>query len=407
MIILLYILHFLSWALFIYLAANTAYLLVIALCGRLIPGKKFPPVPGKKSIAVLIPCYKEDLIIIDTARRAAAHDYPESRFTVTVIADKLKPETVAMLRAIPVNVLEVDADMKSRSLFAALTAMPVSGPLAPDITLILDADNIMAPGCLEMVNAAFAKGYQAVQCHRTAKNKQTATAWLDAMSEEININLFRRGPALAGLSAAPIGSGMAFETGLIREIFSSEEIRNNPGEDREIDIQLMLRRIKMEFIEDALVLDEKVASAAVFEKQRVRWLEAQVNHARRFHHADMKDAPRTFLYYNKYIANFLLPRVLTLVVFVLIAAALLLQWAIGVPLLAPAPVAWLAVIGGYFLLLAISIPIAFYSMGTVRALFQVPVLMLSMVKALLKIKKNRTEFLHTEKTFQQDSTDLK
>ncbi len=260
----------------------------------------------------------------------------------------------------------------------------------------------MAPGCLELVNAAFAQGYQAVQCHRTAKNKQTATAWLDAMSEEININLFRRGPALAGLSAAPIGSGMGFETALIRDIFSSEEIRNNPGEDREIDVQLMRRKVKMEFIEDALVLDEKVASAAVFEKQRVRWLEAQVNHARRFYHPDMKEAPRTFLYYNKFIANFLLPRVLTLVVFVLIGAALLLQWAIHIPLMAPGPLAWIAVVGGYFFLLAISIPLAFYSMGTVRALFQVPVLMLSMVKALLRIKKNRTEFLHTEKTFQQD-----
>ncbi len=182
-----------------------------------------------------------------------------------------------------------------------------------DIVMILDADNIMAPGCLEKVNAAFHAGFEAVQCHRTAKNKNTAVALLDAMSEEININLFRRGPSLAGLSAAPIGSGMAFKTALIREIFSTQRILENPGEDREIDMQLMRRQIKMEFLDDALVYDEKVASAVVFEKQRVRWLEAQVNHVRRFFDADMKKAQKTFLFYNKFFQNLLLPRVLTLV----------------------------------------------------------------------------------------------
>ena len=140
----------------------------------------------------------------------------------------------------------------------------------------------MAPGCLEKVNAAFHAGFEAVQCHRTAKNKNTAVALLDAMSEEININLFRRGPSLAGLSAAPIGSGMAFKTALVREIFSTQMILENPAEDREIDMQLMQRQIKMEFLDDALVYDEKVTNAGIFEKQRVRWLEAQVNHVRRF-----------------------------------------------------------------------------------------------------------------------------
>src|SRR4029077_13620905 len=100
----------------------------------------------------------------------------------------------------------------------------------------------------------------------------------DAMSEEINIHLFRRGPAAAGLSALPLGSGMAFRTALINEILSAPSILENPGEDREIDMQLLLRKIKMEFLDDALVYDEKVSVASVFEKQRVRWLEAQLTH---------------------------------------------------------------------------------------------------------------------------------
>ncbi len=388
--------HIISWAIFIYLAANTGYLFIIAVCGRLIPGKKFNSSVEKKTIAVLIPCYREDLIIRDTARQARNHNYPIDLFTVTVIADKLKPETIEALRQIPVNVLPVDLNMKSRSLHAALETKTV---MESDVVMILDADNIMAAGVLEKVNAAFCHGQRAVQCHRTAKNKNTAVALLDAMSEEININLFRRGPAVAGLSAAPIGSGMAFETQLIRDIFSSREILENPGEDREIDMQLMVRKIKMEFIDDALVYDEKVASAAVFEKQRVRWLEAQVNHLRRFYDEDIKKAPKTFLYFNKYFQNLLLPRVLTLVVFCLVIFFLLVQYISHWPLLAPSALVWAGMMGLYFLTLALSIPSEFYSLQTLRALSRVPVLMVSMLKAVLQMKKKRKEFIHTPKSF--------
>ena len=388
--------HLISWIFFIYFAANTIYLFVIALCGLLIRGKKFGVEKDKFRIAVLIPSIREDLIIIDTARQAMAHNYPVSRFTVTVIADKLNPESVRMLRQIPVEVLEVDLSMKSRSLHAALELPHVIGS---DIVMILDADNIMAPGCLEKVNAAFHTGLEAIQCHRTAKNKNTPVAILDAMSEEININLFRRGPALAGLSAAPIGSGMAFRTALIREIFADPDILDNPGEDREIDMQLMKRHIKMEFLDDALVYDEKVASAGVFEKQRVRWLEAQVSHVRRFFDADMKKAQKTFLFYNKFFQNLLLPRVLTLVVFFILIVTLFFQYVLNRPLLQPSPAIWVAMMFLYLFTLLISIPRSFYGRETLMALSRVPLLMISMIRAVLKMKRKRTEFIHTPKSF--------
>jgi cellulose synthase/poly-beta-1,6-N-acetylglucosamine synthase-like glycosyltransferase len=388
--------HIFSWAVFIYFAANTVYLFVIAVYGRLKKTRKFDFQTDKRKIAVLIPCFREDHIIVDTARQAKAHDYHASRFTVTVIADKLQSESVDELRQIPVEVLEVDLNMKSRSLHAALESPSMDGA---DIVMILDADNIMAPGCLEKVNAAFHAGYQAVQCHRTAKNKNTSVALLDAMSEEININLFRRGPAAAGLSAAPIGSGMAFTTALIRDIFSTDTILENPGEDREIDMQLMQRQIKMEFLDDAFVYDEKVASAGVFEKQRVRWLEAQVNHVRRFFDNDMKKAQKTFLFYNKFFQNLLLPRVLTLLVFSILIVTLLIQFLFHLTLLQPMPSVWIAMMGLYFLTLFISIPRSFYSIATIRALSQVPLLMFSMMRAVLQMKKKRTEFIHTPKSF--------
>ena len=157
----------------------------------------------------------------------------------------------------------------------------------------------------------------------------------------------------------------------------------------------------MEFIDDAYVLDEKVANPAVFEKQRLRWLEAQVNHVRRFSHDDMKDAPKTILYYNKFFQNLLLPRVLFLLVFAVVFLLLTIQWIFPVQILYPPAGWWIACMMLYALTLFISIPGSYYNGNTFRALMHIPVLMLSMLKALLQIKKNRKEFLHTPKSFKE------
>jgi len=67
--------------------------------------------------------------------------------------------------------------------------------------------------------------------------------------------------------------------------------------------------------------------------------------------------------------------------------------------LSPAPVFWLSMMVLYFFTLAISIPPHYYSMQTLMALRKVPLLMLSMVKALFQMKKKRTEFIHTPKSY--------
>jgi cellulose synthase/poly-beta-1,6-N-acetylglucosamine synthase-like glycosyltransferase len=390
--------HIFFFILFLYLAAGVVYLFVLAVAGLLRRKKQYQPVPAKNRIAVLIPAYKEDVVILETARRAATHDYPADRFEVFVIADKLQEATVRKLESIPVRVIRVqfESSTKAKSLQAALHQVP-----AAEFThiMILDADNIMEAGCMEQVNAAFEKGAQAVQCHRTAKNKHTPVAVLDAISEEINNHLFRKGPQAFGVSAALIGSGMAFRAADIREILDLPHILNNPGEDREIDLQLMKRDVRVEYLDEAIVYDEKVASAQVFERQRVRWLEAQVNHFRRFLHADISTAKRNGNYWNKFGQTVLLPRSLYILVLGFMMGVVILQWLFNFNILYPPAAWWTGMTVMFAVTLLLSVPASLYNAGTLKAVLHVPVLILSMVKALLQIKRNRTEFLHTPKKF--------
>jgi cellulose synthase/poly-beta-1,6-N-acetylglucosamine synthase-like glycosyltransferase len=61
----------------------------------------------------------------------------------------------------------------------------------------------------------------AVQGHRTAKNTNNSWAILDAISEEINNNIFRKGHRVLGLSSAIIGSGMAFRYNYFKALMST------------------------------------------------------------------------------------------------------------------------------------------------------------------------------------------
>lgn len=393
--------HIILLAVFIYLAAGIIYLALLVIAGLVRKKNVYAPAPHKNKIAILIPSYKEDGVIMETARQAAQHNYPKDRFGVFVIADQLQEQTIARLEAIPVNVVRVkfETSTKARSLNAALTQIAGKGF---DYVMILDADNIMKSGCLEQVNAAFESGCLAVQCHRTAKNKHTPVAVLDAISEEINNHLFRKGPRGLGISVNLIGSGMAFRYSELSDILSLQHIQSNPGEDREIDLELMRNNTPVEYLDDAIVYDEKVASAQVFEKQRVRWLEAQVMHFRRFFHADMKTAPRNANYWHKFIQTLLLPRSLYILVLGLMMMLAAAQWIFHINLLFPAPVWWVALTVAFATLLLLSIPASLYNGSTLKAVLHVPVLILSMVKALLKIKKNRAQFLHTPKHYNSE-----
>jgi cellulose synthase/poly-beta-1,6-N-acetylglucosamine synthase-like glycosyltransferase len=392
------ILHFFLAVLFFYLLSTLFYLLVLAVAGHWGKLKSYTSHPEKSRIAVLLPSYKEDNIIVDSARKAQQQTYPADRYDVVVIADSLQAATILRLESIPVRVVKVqfEKSMKARSLNAAFRELPGA---YYDLALILDADNIMSPDCLEKVNHAFQDGRQVIQCHRTAKNKNTPVAILDALSEEVNNTIFRRGQRALGLSCALIGSGMAFRYDLIKDIFALPRIQDNPGEDREVDIQLVKKGISVEYIEDAYIYDEKVQRKEVFEQQRTRWLATQVDHLKRFLSKDMRAVFTKRIYLHKLFQCLFLPRLLLLLVFLLLAVAGCIDAFTGTGILFPPREWWLAPVALYGLTLAIAIPASFYNRRTFRALLQIPVLMLSMVKALLRIKRNKTGFLHTPKEF--------
>jgi cellulose synthase/poly-beta-1,6-N-acetylglucosamine synthase-like glycosyltransferase len=389
--------------LFIYLASVAAYLLAMAIGGRLYKSPAYNSNASKKRIAVLIPAYKEDNVIVHTATEAINHDYPQDSFDVFIAADQLQPATIARLSALRVRVVEVDFPVgsKARSLNALLNYIR---PGRYDVALVLDADNIMLPGCMEKINAAFQQGFRAVQVHRTAKNLDSNVAILDAVSEEINNHLFRKAQRSFGFSSTTIGSGMAFEFSNLKEIYDDPSILDNPACDREVDFEMMRSNICIEYISVAYVLDEKVAARHVFEKQRTRWLESQLMHLGLFFSGKRKVETKTKDYWNKLLTNLLPPRLMLVSIFLLVFLLFVLQTLINYQFIKPAFEWWLLLLIMIIASFLLSVPSYLYNAKTLKSLLYLPVIAFSLLKALFHIKPSRKEFVHTPKSYVDKSS---
>lgn len=370
----------------------TFYVLFFSVAGLFYKEKKHTSVSKNRKFAVLIPGYKEDGVILDVAADALKQNYPSDAFDVVIIADSFQPETIQLLSAMPLKVIEVqfDKSTKAKALNKAMSLLPDDY----DIALVLDADNLMERDFLTKMNAAFEQDFKVIQGHRTAKNMNTNLAVLDAISEEINNHLFRKGHRAVGLSSAIIGSGMAFDYSFFKSMML--EVKAIGGFDKEIELKMLKAELKIDYLQNAYVYDEKVQDSHAFTTQRRRWLSAQ------FHYfaQDIGSATRDLFfkgnvdYFVKAIQFVQPPRILLLglvcietLLFLIVNSMLgidisLSQW-------------WLAIFVSCVLAFLFSVPVKFYNKTTFKALMDLPKGMLLMFLSLLKIRGANKQFLHT------------
>ena len=375
------------------LAFPTAYILVFALGGLFYRKKYYPSTPSIKRFAVLIPGYKEDEVIVEVAKDALNQNYPSTHFDVIVIADSFQADTLEHLKLLPIKVIEVQFEKSTKSKALNQAFAVLNEPY--DIALILDADNLMEPDFLTKMNAAFEADVTAVQGHRTAKNVNTPLAVLDAISEEINNHIFRKGHRALGLSSAIIGSGMAFRYDYFKNLMST--VQAIGGFDKEIELKMLKEDKTIEYLDDALVFDEKVQKAEVFSNQRRRWLSAQLH----YFQTDILPATKDLLlrgninYFDKAMQFIQPPRILLLGSVLGFAGVFLGTNALlgGIPTVS---LLWIILVICCLLAFLCSIPKQHWNLQTLKALGALPKGMLLMLGSLLRIKGANKQFIHTK-----------
>lgn len=398
--------YILATGLLVYAIAAVAYVLVFSVAS-LFPYRHTKIQDNRiRKMAVMIPAYKADLVIEETALSASEQNYPSDKYEVVVISDSMKPETVERLQQLPIRVLEVDFENSNKAK-SLNKCMEVLGDNY-DVAVILDADNLVEKDFLSRINEAFNRGYRVVQAHRMAKNTDTNIAVLDAASEEINNRIFRKGHRVLGVASALIGSGMAVEYGLYKTMMSQIDA---VGEDKELELMLLKERIDIEYLEDVPVYDEKTSEAQNLKKQRSRWFAAQTEYVVTHFPESLKELIRNgnFGYFDKALQFVLPPRIILLaILFVLTVICALAEWMLDFdPILALDWKTWfvLLVLAGISLILAL--PAKFFSVKTLKAMFAIPKALFMILMSLTQFKKARTHFIATDHQFSNSQTSNK
>ncbi len=386
-------LNLIDWFLVLVLGLPVLYLFVFALFSMRRRREGYPPARRQRRFVTLIPAYKADAVILATARAALEQDYPAELHRVAVIADRMQPRTLDALRRLPLTVLEVHFENSSKA--RALTyAVEQLGAEAAEGVAILDADNLAPRDFIARLNEAMDAGIEAVQAHRTAKNRDTDTAVLDAASEEINNAIFRRGHVALGFSSALIGSGMAFRYDWFRENIAR---CTTSGEDKELEALLLQQGIYIDYLDDVRVLDEKVQAEGAYYNQRRRWIAAQfyaLGSAVR--HLPGALLSGNFDYCDKLVQWCLPPRMLLV--------GLVPLWAVATTIFAPLwSIKWWIFTLLMLFALAMALPDEQTDARLGRALRRMPVLVLLTAMNLFRLGGTRDKFIHTEHTGAADA----
>jgi cellulose synthase/poly-beta-1,6-N-acetylglucosamine synthase-like glycosyltransferase len=366
---------------------------VFAVAGHAYKKRKRLKDPILNEIAVFIPAYKEDAVIVDVAKKALEQDYPLNKFDVVVIADSMQEETLEKLRKLPIEVVEVSFEnsTKTKALNKAMSTLTKKY----DIALILDADNIMEYEFLSKINESFNKGYEIVQGHRMAKNLNTSFAILDAASEEINNHIYRTGHRVLGLSSGLIGSGMAFDYKLFKTTMAN--IKAIGGFDKELEFEMAKKGVIIEYLKEANVLDEKIQKSSDFSKQRKRWLSTQVVYLKKYFFEGWIQLIRygNFNFFDKLLQMIVLPRVLLLgLTFLLTLFYVLNEYLFGLQLHVPA-LMWIISAALLLTTFILSLPRSFYRVDTLKAIMSLPAAFSRMFLLLFRLKGANKKYIHT------------
>lgn len=385
----MWVVEFLLLAYFIYVVAYTTVFSLGGFFYRL-------PVAQNSALnrfCVLIPCYKEDGVIIEVARKALNQKLPQSQYTVVIIADSLQQSTLVTLRSMPLKVIEVnfESSTKVKALNFALTTISEHY----DYAVILDADNVMEPDFLTKINSVVGPNAIAVQGQRKPKNSNNSLAILDGVSEAINNHIYRQGSVALGMSSAISGSGVAFHYEIFKKHLST--MTSIGGFDRELELLLLRDGHKVRYLKSAVVFDEKVSKTGAFQNQRKRWISSQYHYLGKYFFEGLAALLKGDLAFfnSSVLRNIQLPRLINIGLLTLITFGFyfIQDWLFYGYLI------WLILFSLNTIAIILAIPREFFTKELGLAILQLPSVFIKMLLLLFKLGGANKKFIHTPHTY--------
>lgn len=254
-----------DWTLFIFISLTVCYIGFFAVMSLFTRHSETPAAKRQNRFIVLITSHRSGKSVEMTVNSILGQSYPQRLFDVTVIADHESEMTKFHLAQQPVTLLTPNFKKTTRTKSYQLAVNNLPQFKIYDVVIILESGDVVDTDFLTQVNDAYeAAGTKAIQTHKLSFNRDTTSARLSAVFEEINNSIFRRGHITLGLSAAMASSGMAFDFTWFKQQMQNAKAT---WTEKELEAQLLRQYIYVDYFDHVYVYNEKVRQADDFNRQ--------------------------------------------------------------------------------------------------------------------------------------------
>ncbi|GAB4238007.1 MAG: glycosyltransferase family 2 protein [Ekhidna sp.] len=369
----------------------TSYVVFFSLGGFLYQRLTLSMKTRNRNYLILIPGYKEDEVIFEAVKKNLSIEFDKSSYHVLVIADSFQPSTLDQLAKLDCEVLEVQFEESTKVKSLQRAVSHISGQY--DQVIILDADNIMEKDYLMKVDSFLdEKGSKAIQTQRVPKNQNNRLAILDGISEAINNHIYRQGASATGFSAALNGSGMVFDLSLFTSIIL--KMNSVGGFDRELEYQLLEKGVKVKYLKEACIYDEKTDDHKNFQNQRKRWISSQYVYLFKYFGSGLKRLlfKGDLVYFHSTVwRNIQLPRLINLGLFTI---CILVLFPFKDSLVIPFAF-WFTLWASYISATLICVPGKYLNGKLFFTLLLLPKILVTMLQLMFNLKGANKRFIHT------------
>lgn len=229
-------------------------------------------IPAKR-FAIITAARNEAAVIGQLMDSITAQDYPADRYTMFVIADNCTDNTAEVAQAHGAVVFERENKElvgKGYALHTILGKITALGGEPYDAFLVLDADNLLAPGYLKAMNASL-ETHNIVTGYRNSKNygdnwiSAGYALWFLRESQQLNRSRF-----LLGTSCMVSGTGFAFKRCILDKLGNGWPY-HLLTEDIEFSVAQICEGESVGYCEQAQLYDEQPVKFGQSWHQRMRW----------------------------------------------------------------------------------------------------------------------------------------
>jgi len=334
--------------------------------------------------AIIITAHQEGAFITPLVDSILKQSYV--KYNVYIVADdcdiaglEFRDERVMLLKpATPLH-------SKIKSIDYAITSFRIGH----DAVLILDADNLIHPSFLAVMNSYFRKGYKVVQADFKPKNIDTDYARMDAIGDMYNFFVEREARMYIGVSSAIWGSGIAVDLPLYKEVKYTSFLG---GFDKKLQSYLVLRVSHIAFASEATLYDEKIATGNSLETQRTRWISSYFKYfgeSWRIFFNGLKKGSFNLAYFG-----FIALRPPLFIVLGVCVIFTIIDFFVN----SSHFYIWLTLLLFFCLSFFLIVIMKGRNISFVMTIFKLPLFILRQMLALLKIKNAKKEFLKTKHT---------